>query len=492
MDKTKFFKIQADQGLALTYDDVRMRPAASMVSAKEVKITSRFSRNVPLKAPLVSAAMDTVTESSMAIELAKHGGIGVIHCALTPEKQKDEVRRVKLHLNALVEKPVTVEEALTVDDVLAICKKNRFEFRTFPVVNKSGKLVGLVTQNDFDLADLNDKLKDIMTPLKNVITAPPNTTTRKAVELMLKNKQKTLPLVDAAGKVVGLYVYSDVHRALRGDDAMYNLDAHGRLRVAAAVPTDDEAITRVELMQEYLDVVVIDTAQGDSRFAFETLKKLKKVFPKLDVVVGNVSSGESAKLLAEAGADGVKVGQGPGSICTTRIETGIGVPQVTAVYECAQAVAKHNIPVIADGGINNPGDFPVAIAAGAECVMIGSKFAGTAETPGELITLQNGSRVKLYRGMGSPSAIRDSSSSRKRYGDDATTIPLAEGVESYVPYRGPVGAVVDHYVQALRKGMAYVGAKDIQDHRKNTKFIRITGSGLKESHPHDVEVIRPA
>lgn len=492
MDKKQFFKIQADQGMALTYDDVRLRPAASRVTAGEVNIKSRFSRNVPLKAPLVSAAMDTVTESAMAIALAKNGGIGVIHCALTPEKQKEEVRRVKLHLNGLVEKPVTVEQTLTVSQVLDICRQNRFEFRTFPVVDKSGKFVGLVTQNDFDFANRDDLVKSVMTPKSDVITAPESASAPEAMKIMLKNKKKTLPLLNKTGDVTGLYIYSDVHRALNGDDAMYNLDSHGRLRVAAAVPTDDEAITRIELMKEYLDVAVIDTAQGDSRFAFETLKKLKKAFPKLDIVVGNVSSGESARLLAEAGADGIKVGQGPGSICTTRIETGIGVPQVTAVYECAQAVKKFNIPVIADGGINNPGDFSVAIAAGAECVMIGSKFAGTTETPGELITLQSGAQVKLYRGMGSPSAIRDSSSSWKRYGDDATTIPLAEGVESYVPFRGPVFSVIDHYVKALRKGMAYVGAKDIADHIARTNFIRITGSGLKESHPHDVEIIRPA
>ena len=492
MDKSQFFKHLEDQGLALTYDDVRMRPAPSKVTASEVNIKSRFSRNVELKIPLVSAAMDTVTESAMAIALAKAGGIGVIHSALSIQKQKEEVRRVKLHLNGLVENPVTVYETQLIADVLYMCDQNKFEFRTFPVIDKNNKFVGLITQNDFDFAKSKDKVADVMTSKSEVILAEAGTTIAKAHSVMKKNKKKTLPLLSKDGSVAGLYIFSDVKRVANGDFELYNLDKNGHLRVAAAVPTDDEALERVEAMKEYLDVVVIDTAQGDSRFAFDTLKKLKKKFPKIDVVVGNVSSGESARMLAEAGADGIKVGQGPGSICTTRIETGIGVPQVTAVYECAKAIAKFNIPVCADGGITNPGDVPVAIAAGADCVMMGSKFAGTSETPGEIITLQSGARVKLFRGMGSPSAIRDNSSSRKRYGDDATTIPLAEGVESYVPDRGPVSDVIDHYVKALRKGMAYVGAKDFKDHHKNTSFVRITGSGLRESHPHDVDVIRTA
>lgn len=492
MNKTQFFRHLNDQGLALTYDDVRMRPAASKVTAGEVNIKSRFSRNVELKVPLVSAAMDTVTESAMAIALAKRGGIGVIHSALSIEKQKEEVRRVKLHLNALVEHPISVIQSQKISEVLSMCADKKFEFRTFPVLDKNDKFVGLITQNDFDFAGPKDLIKDVMTPKNEVIMATAGTTIFKAHSLMKKNKKKTLPLINKDGTVAGLYVFSDVNRVTNSDFELYNLDKNGHLRVAAAVPTDDEALERVEAMKEYLDVVVIDTAQGDSRFAFETLKKLKKAYPKIDVVVGNVSSGESARLLAEAGADGIKVGQGPGSICTTRIETGIGVPQVTAVYECARAVEKFNVPVCADGGITNPGDVPVAIAAGADCVMMGSKFAGTTETPGEIITLQSGARVKLFRGMGSPSAIRDNSSSRKRYGDDPSTIPLAEGVESYVPDRGPVSEVIDHYVKALRKGMAYVGAKDFKDHHKNTNFVRITGSGLRESHPHDVDVIRTA
>ena len=491
MNKRQFFKVMEETGIALTFDDVRLRPGPSKVTAGEVSTVTRFSKNVELKVPLVSAAMDTVTESAMAIALAKSGGIGVIHAGLSIEKQAEEVKRVKLHLNGLVEKPVTVEQSMTIAEVLTICDENNYEFRTFPVLDKSGKFVGLITQNDFDFAKPKNTVKEIMTPKSEVVVGPPETSLIKAFLVMNKYKKKTLPILNKSGTVAGLYIYADVARATHADQSKYNLDKQGRLRVAAAVPTDEEALERVEAMKKYLDVVVIDTAQGDSRFAFATLKKLKKVFPKIDVVIGNISSGESAKLLADAGADGIKIGQGPGSICTTRIETGIGVPQVSAVYECAKAVEKFNIPVCADGGITNPGDISVAIAAGADSVMIGSKFAGTTETPGQIITLQNGARVKLFRGMGSPSAIRDNASSRKRYGDSATTIPLAEGVESYVPDRGPVGEVIDHYVKALRKGMAYVGAGSIELHKKKTNFVRITGSGLRESHPHDVEVIRP-
>jgi IMP dehydrogenase len=492
MNKSQFFKTMDAQGLALTYDDVRLRPSASKVTTSDISIKTKFSRNVELKVPLVSAAMDTVTESAMAIALAKQGGIGVIHAGLSIEAQAEEVRRVKLHLNGLVENPVTIFEGQTVAEVLKLCKDNNFEFRTFPVLSKTGKFVGLITQNDFDFAKPKDLIRHVMTPKNDIVLASPNTSITKAHSLMLRSKKKTLPLLNPDGTVAGLYVFADVSRVTNSDFDFYNLDKRGRLRVAAAVPTDDEALERVKAMQDHLDVVVIDTAQGDSRFAFETLKKLKKAYPKIDVVVGNISSSESARMLAEAGADGIKVGQGPGSICTTRIETGIGVPQVTAVYECVKAVEKFGIPICADGGITNPGDVSVAIASGAHSVMMGSKFAGTTETPGDIITLQNGARVKLFRGMGSPSAIRDSASSRKRYGDNSSTIPLAEGVESYVPDRGPVHEVIDHYVKALRKGMAYVGAENIEVHRKKTNFVRITGSGLRESHPHDVDVIRSA
>jgi IMP dehydrogenase len=491
LTKSAFFKQMSQQGLALTYNDVRLEPGRSSVPAASVDITSRFSKNIELKAPFVSAAMDTVTESSMAIAMAKLGGIGVIHGSLSPKRQKEEVRRVKLHLNGLIENPVSFTKDRSVSGVLEECDERGLSFRTFPVVDKSGKLVGLVTRNDFELSDKPAAaLSEIMTPLSDVLSAKPGTTVKQAYSLMTKNKKKTLPILDTKGKVDGLYIFSDVSRIARGDSALYNVDSEGRLRVAAAVPTrPDEAVARVSEMRRHLDVVVVDSARGDSIYSFDTLKALKKAFPDLDVVVGNVSVAASAKALAEAGADGIKVGQGPGSICTTRIETGIGVPQVTAVYDCAQAVEQYGIPVCADGGITNRGDVSIALAVGAGSVMMGSMLSGTKETPGEVFEDDDGSRVKLYRGMGSEGAMSSSAASRIRYSGSATTKPLAEGVESVVPYKGTVGDVIGKMVLALRASLEYVGVKDLPDHRKNSKLNRNTPAGINEAKPHDVKVV---
>ncbi|MDB5186032.1 MAG: dehydrogenase [Candidatus Saccharibacteria bacterium] len=492
-EKIQFFAEMQKQGLALTFDDVRLRTDRSSVTPTNVKITSRFSTHVELKVPIVSAAMDTVTTANMAIAVAKIGGIGVIHAGLTPEEQRIEVRRVKLHLNGFVEKPVTAKDDQTMAEVIAMCEEKQFDFKTFPVVNSKGKFVGLLTQNDFDFSDKSTLVRNAMTPSKDATTAPASISVESAYDLMREHKKKTLPIIEKDGTLGGMYVFSDVKRIAEGNPDQYNLDENGSLRVAAAVPTDDGALERVRLMHKYVDVVVIDTAQGDSDFAVDTLKKLKAEFPDIDVVVGNISEGASARALAEAGADGIKVGQGPGSICTTRTETGIGCPQVTAVYECARAVreAGYNIPVCADGGIKDPGDISIAIAAGADSVMMGGRLAGTKEAPGQILELEDGSRVKLYRGMGSPSALRDSAASRKRYGITEGVVgkPLAEGVESYVPYKGEVFNVLDRFMKALRKSMSYVGAPDIAAHQKNTMFWRITGSGLRESHPHDVRVV---
>jgi IMP dehydrogenase len=491
LGKLDFFKKMADQGLALTYNDVRLEPGRSSVPAAETDITSYFSRNVPLKSPFVSAAMDTVTESGMAIAMAKLGGIGVIHSSMTPEQQKEQVRRVKLHLNGLIENPVTFTGERTIQSVLDECDERGLEFRTFPVVDAKGKLVGLVSQNDFELSEkTSNKLAGIMTPASEVKSAQPGTTVKQAFGFMIKHKKKTLPVLDEGGKVAGLYIFTDVSRIMRGDSAMYNVDGEGRLRVAAAVSTrPDEAIERVRLMRKYLDVVVVDSARGDSVYSFDTLKALKKEFPDLDVVVGNVSVATSAKALAEAGADGIKVGQGPGSICTTRVETGIGVPQVTAVYDCAEAVKSHGIPVCADGGITNRGDVSIALAVGAGSVMMGSMLSGTKETPGDIFEDDDGSRVKLYRGMGSEGAMKSSAASRIRYSGSASNKPLAEGVESVVPYKGTVGDVVGKMVLALRASLEYVGAKDLAQHRKNSRLNRNTPAGMNEARPHDVKVV---
>jgi IMP dehydrogenase len=416
----------------------------------------------------------------------------VIHAGLSPEEQLAEVRRVKLYLNGLIEKPVTVTPEQTIQSVLELCDQKKFDFRTFPVVSGNGELIGLLTQNDFDFCDdPTAPIKKVMTPLSAIKSASSKLSVQEAYEFMKKHKKKTLPLIQKDGTLAGMYILSDVLRVVRGNPSKYNLDDNGRLRVAAAVPTDDEGVERVKLMLPYIDVAVIDTAQGDSDYALTTLQKLKKNFPNLDVVIGNISEAASAVELAKHGADGIKVGQGPGSICTTRVETGIGCPQVTAVYECVHALKSFGIPVCADGGLTHPGDVSIAVAAGAHSVMMGSMLAATLETPGEVISLEDGSMVKLYRGMGSASALRDSTASRKRYGVDRSSgTPLAEGVESYVSYRGSVFEVVDHYVKALRKSMSYVGAADIETHQRQTGFWRITNAGLRESNPHDVRVIK--
>lgn len=493
LSREAFFESMEQQGLALTFNDVLLVTKQSHVPTSEVDLSSSFSRNVKLGVPLVSAAMDTVTTAPMAIAMAKLGGIGVIHAGLSPEQQGKEARRVKHELNGLIRRPITFNHSLTLGDVLQECDRRNFGFRTFPVTDDDGRFVGLLTQNDFDfsLGDKNLLIKNAMTPSEEVVTASADVEVPEAFARMKDSKKKTLPLISKDGSVAGMYVLSDVVRLLSGNPDQYNLDSSGRLIVAAAVPTDEGALERIESMKGYLDVAVIDSAQGDSDFAFSTLKLVKNEYPDLDVVVGNISSPESARALAEAGADGIKVGQGPGSICTTRVETGIGSPQVTAVYECAKAILDYglDIPICADGGISERGHIPIAIGAGASSVMMGGQLAGTKESPGD-VTNHNGAMVKLYRGMGSASAMRDSEASRKRYGaDQSSGKPLPEGVESYVPYKGPVEDVVDQLVKALRKGMSYVGAPDIQTHRTTAQFKRVTNAGMIESRPHDVTVI---
>jgi IMP dehydrogenase len=487
--KEAFFSDMDAAHLALTFDDVLVDPARSYVGVNEVNTTSRFSRNVELKIPMVSAAMDRVTTSDMAIAMAMLGGIGVIHAAQTVEDQKREVRAVKLRLNPLIERPITVKANQRIESVLKRCDKRGYNFRSFPVLDVDGKLVGVLTNDNIDFADSPQRrVKSVMTPLEEVIQAPVGTTIEKAYKLMAKRQKKMLPLVDEFGAVQGLYVWSDVKRIVRGNAAHYNVDNEGRLRVAAAIPTDEEGIERVHEMAHYLDAVVLDTAQGDSKYIFPILEKLKAEFPQLDVVAGNVSVGPSARDLAEAGADGIKVGQGPGSICTTRPETGMGRPQVTAVHDCARAVDKYDVPICADGGIAQRGDIMIALAAGGHSVMMGNMLAGTDEAPGQVIS-HNGKQVMSYRGQGSSSALRDSPSNRKRYAQGANYEPLPEGIEAYVPYKGSVHRVVGELVKALRKGMTYVGADTIDYLRTESTLTRITNNGARESLPHDVMVL---
>ncbi|GAC1387518.1 MAG: IMP dehydrogenase [Candidatus Saccharimonadales bacterium] len=494
LEKDIFFERMHEQGIALTYDDVRMRTRSgySEPLPEVLAIDSRFSENVSLRVPFVSAAMDTVTSGDMAIAMAKLGGIGVVHAAMSVEQQRVEVRRVKKDTNGRIETPRTVKVSQTLESVLNYCADKKYKFRTFPVENDDGQFVGMLTGDDFKYPDnLSVTVAEAMTPAERVVSASITTTIEEAYRQMQQRKINTLPLIGYDGKIGGMYLFSDASRIYR-DQGHYNVDNNGQLRVAAAVSTGDAALERVDALSKYVDVIVIDTADGDSYFAFQMLDRIKENYADLDVIVGNISDGESARELAVAGANGIKVGQGPGSICTTRRETGIGMPQVTAVYDCAKALGEKygHIPVCADGGIKDHGDIPIAFAAGAHSVMMGRMLAGTEEAPGDIMVRKDGSRMKVYRGMGSPSALRDNVASRERYNAGNSGIFLAEGVEAQVPFEGSVVDVVGYCVLALRKAMRYVKAPDLDSHRRQTQLFRITNAGLRESHPHDIEVIK--
>jgi IMP dehydrogenase len=407
------------------------------------------------------------------------------------EDQYKEVRRVKKASNGLIEEPIKVQDTDTLEEVLKLCEKKRYTFRTFPVTDSNGNFVGVLTGDDFKYPDsLSVIVEKAMRPADQVVVAAVGTTLEDAYGIMQGHKINTLPLLDEAGVISGLYLFSDVSRNVR-DAGSYNVDENRQLRVAAAISTGVHALERVEALSKYVDAVVIDTADGDSYYAFQTLKAVKAEFPEMEVVVGNISDGASARALAEVGANGIKVGQGPGSICTTRRETGIGMPQVTAVYESVRALGREyaHIPVCADGGIKDHGDIPIAFAAGASSVMMGRMLAGTDEAPGAVITRGDGTRIKVYRGMGSAGALQSNEASRERY-EASGRLFLPEGVESFVPHEGSVEDVLGLCILALRKGMRYVKAPDLEYHRENTLLKRISGSGLRESHPHDVEVVK--
>lgn len=487
----RFFDVLEASGLAVTYDEVRLRTGYSEVAPGSVSLETRFSRHVPIKVPIASAAMDTVTESRMAIAIAKLGGIGVIHRGLSPAAQKEEVRRVKFHLSGMIASPITVSESMKLHEINTMRAERHFSFHTFPVLNGDGKLVGLLTQNDFDFCeDPSQTAAEVMT--RDLITAGHDVSMDEAYRMMRAAKKKVLPLVDGEGHLMGMYLLSDLARVKSGNAAAYNVDQQGRLRVAAAVGTGSEALERVGPLAKHVDVIVIDTAHGDSLAVFETLREIKKNCD-IDVVVGNVSEGSSAQALVEAGADGIKVGQGPGSICTTRIVSGIGCPQVTAVYSVAHALEGTGVPVCADGGIENSGDITIAIGAGADSVMLGKLLAGTKEAPGE-VDYQFDSPMKHYRGMGSIAAMKESKSSRERYrqSDGPADKLVPEGVEAAVPYIGELETVMHQYLGGLRAGMGYVGAANIEELHEKADFYRISAAGLTESHPHGVQVLRDA
>ena len=472
----------------LTYDDVLLVPAYSEVLPRDVDIRSKFSRNIRLNVPIVSAAMDTVTGAELAIAIAQQGGIGVIHKNQPIAEQAAEVRRVKRSESGMIMDPVKLEEQQLVGDAFKLMAEHRIG--GIPVVNKENKLVGIVTNRDLRFEKkMGRPIAEVMTH-ENIITAKPDTTMAQAEEILQEFKIEKLPVVDPDGKLVGLITYKDIIKLKQHPNACK--DRLGRLRVAAAIGVTADSLDRAKALKDAgVDAIVIDTAHGHSRGVMEMLKKVKKEIKGVDVVVGNVATAEAAKALVDAGADAVKVGIGPGSICTTRVIAGVGVPQLSAIMECAEAIADTEVPVIADGGIRYTGDIVKAFAAGAGTVMIGSMFAGVEESPGETI-IYEGRRFKAYRGMGSIEAMQQGS--KDRYFQDAEDdikklVP--EGISGRVPYKGKLAEVVHQLVGGLRAGMGYCGAADIAA-LGSARFIRITMAGMKESHPHDVYITREA
>ncbi|MDE5842292.1 MAG: IMP dehydrogenase [Muribaculaceae bacterium] len=471
----------------LTFDDVLLVPAYSEVTPNMVSLGSRFSRNIRLNIPFVSAAMDTVTESDLAIAMAREGGIGVIHKNMPISAQAAEVRKVKRAESGMIYDPVTITGTQTVGDALALMEENHIG--GIPVVDDNKKLVGIVTNRDLRFqTDMTLPISEVMTKEHLVTTNNPNLS--EASQILLRHKIEKLPVVDADNTLVGLITYRDITKIQDYPNACK--DSKGRLRVAAGVGVTSDTIQRVDaLVEAGVDAVVIDTAHGHSANVVNTLKAVKEKYPELDVVVGNIATAEAAAWLIEAGADGIKVGIGPGSICTTRIVAGVGVPQLSAIYDASQVAHRHNIPIIADGGLRYSGDVVKALAAGGDAVMMGSMLAGVEESPGETI-IYNGRKFKSYRGMGSISAMK--AGSKDRYFQSEKTDSnkfVPEGIEARVPYKGTLSETVYQLIGGLRSGMGYCGAPDIEA-LHNAKFVRITSAGVIENHPHDVTITKEA
>jgi IMP dehydrogenase len=472
---------------ALTYDDVLLLPAYSEVLPRETSTVTQLSRNIKINIPLVSAAMDTVTEYQMAIGMAHLGGLGFIHKNMSIEEQASQVRKVKRSESGMIMDPITLDESATLQDALNIMKE--FKVGGIPVTNSNRKLVGIITNRDLRFQkDVTKPVIEIMTK-DNLITAFEGITHSQAEDILQEYKIEKLPIIDADRKLIGLITYKDILK--RRDRPEACKDQYGRLRVGAAVGVTHDILLRVEALKNAgVDIISIDTAHGHSKGVIDTLKLVKKHFPDMEMVVGNVGTGEGAKALADAGADAIKVGIGPGSICTTRIIAGVGVPQLSAVYEACKAVGG-SVPIIADGGIRFSGDFVKAIAAGASSIMVGSMLAGTEEAPGEVI-IYEGRKFKSYRGMGSLEAMEDGS--KDRYFQDAEDdikklVP--EGIVGRVPFKGKAEEVVYQMVGGLKAGMGYCGAANIEV-LKQAKFVKITTAGVKESHPHDVQITQEA
>ena len=473
----------------LTYDDVLLIPAYSEVLPKTVELTTKFSRNIELKVPFVTAAMDTVTEAKMAIAIAREGGIGVIHKNMSIEEQARQVAIVKRAENGMIYDPVTIKRGSTVRDALALMSEYRIG--GIPVVDDERYLVGIVTNRDLRFEkDMDKRIDEVMTK-ENIVTTNQSTDMEAASRILQEHKIEKLPVVDKEGKLVGLITYKDITKAK--DKPMACKDAKGRLRVAAGVGVTADTLDRMQaLVDAGADAIVIDTAHGHSMYVIEKLKEAKKRFPNIDIVVGNIATGEAAKMLVEAGADGVKVGIGPGSICTTRVVAGVGVPQLSAVYDVAKALKGTGIPLIADGGLRYSGDVVKALAAGGYSVMIGSLVAGTEESPGDTIIF-NGRKFKSYRGMGSLEAMENGSKDRYFQSGTADVKKLVpEGVEGRVAYKGLVEDTVFQLIGGLRSGMGYCGAKDVETLKETGKFVKISAASLKESHPHDIHITKEA
>lgn len=472
----------------LTYDDVLLIPAYSEVLPRDVNTSTNLTKTIRLNVPIVSAAMDTVTESGLAIAIAQAGGIGILHKNMTIERQAEQVRKVKRSESGMIQDPVTLPEDALVGTASKIMKDNGIG--GIPVINQSGVLVGIITNRDLRFQkDMSLPLSKVMTK-ENLVTAPHGTTLMQAEEILQEYKIEKLPVVNAEGKLVGLITFKDIQKYKNYPQACK--DEHGRLRVGAAVGVAADNLDRVTaLVQAGVDVVTVDTAHGHSAGVINMVKAIKGLFPDLQVIAGNIGTAEAAIALADAGADAVKVGIGPGSICTTRIVAGVGVPQLYAVYECAKALRGRGVPVIADGGIKQTGDIVKAIAAGASTIMAGSLFAGVDESPGETI-IYEGRKFKSYRGMGSVEAMEKGS--KDRYFQDETDVVtklVPEGIVGRVPYKGTLSEVIYQYIGGLRAGMHYCGAATIDDLQK-ARFVRITAAGMRESHPHDVTITKEA
>ncbi len=472
----------------LTFDDVLLIPAYSDVLPREVNLSTRFSRNITLNVPIVSAAMDTVTESQLAIAIAREGGLGVIHKNMSIDEQARQVHAVKRAENGMIYDPVTILEGSTVADALRMMSE--YHIGGIPVVDKSGKLTGIVTNRDLRFErDKGRHIDEVMTR-DNLVTASFGTTLEQAADILQNHKIEKLPVVDAAGMLIGLITYKDITKAK--DKPAACKDSRGRLRVAAGIGVTPDSMQRAEaLVAAGVDAIVIDTAHGHSKGVIGVLRQVKENFPDLDVVVGNIATGDAARYLADNGADGVKVGIGPGSICTTRVIAGVGVPQLSAVYDVAKALESYDIPLIADGGIRYSGDIVKALAAGGHSVMLGGMLAGVEESPGDTVIF-NGRKYKTYRGMGSLEAMEKGSKDRYFQGNETDVKKLVpEGIAARVPYKGSLYEVVYQMLGGLRSGMGYCGAHNIEE-LHHAQFTRITNAGVAESHPHDVAITAEA